>query len=412
MEIYNMPTILQLDPKDFLKKATTVASHYGFTSLEDVIKGGKKIKNKNDKTKTMQVLRAPEDTFSNELINTLQTINENSILSFDRPKMFYHGNIHTKDHGKIITPRLHFGLTILGIHKGIAEALILKVAQTILDENDLKEQCIYINSIGDKDSALKFTRELSLSLRKNINTLQAQGRQALKKNIFAAVKYLQEHPCSEHKQILANIPKSMAFLSNTSRGHFTEVLEYLEATEMMYEIDDNLIENKNYYKETLFEIRSTDNADSAATNNVSSIKLAKGGRCDGIARKILRTNVSAVGILFVCNWKKRVLRSPLPKRKGRRPKYYLVQLGAKAKLQSLKMLEMLRKANIPVHQSLNEDTLGDQLQIAAELKVPYTLIIGQKEVIDNTVIVRKMDNQAQETVALDILPEYLKNMAK
>jgi len=47
-----MPTTLQLDPKDFLKKATAVAAHYGFKSLEDVIKEGKKIKNTKDKIKT------------------------------------------------------------------------------------------------------------------------------------------------------------------------------------------------------------------------------------------------------------------------------------------------------------------------------------------------------------------------
>lgn len=409
-----MPTTLQLDPKDFLKKATTVASHYGFVSLENALKKEKK---RNDKTKTIQIqtFNTYGDTFSREIINVLQTISDNSTLSFSRPKLIYHGNIHTReDRSKTAPPQLHFGLTVLGINKGIAEALILKAARAILDENGLKEQCIYINSIGDKDSALKFTRELSLCLRKNINILSAQGRQALKKNIFAALKYMQEHPCPEYENILTNIPKPMTFLSDTSRKHLKEVLEYLEATEMMYEIDDNLIGNKYYYKETLFEIHSANNSDiktsSNNTNTTHSIKLAKGGRCDEIARKILRTNISAVGILFICNWKNRVMRSPLPKRKGRRPKYCLIQLGAKAKLKSLVVIEELRKANIPVHQSLNEDTLEEQLQIATELKVPYTLIIGQKEVIDNTVIVRKMDNQAQEIVALEMLPEHLRSM--
>jgi len=69
-----------------------------------------------------------------------------------------------------------------------------------------------------------------------------------------------------------------------------------------------------------------------------------------------------------------------------------------AKLASLKVTEMLRKAKVPVYHSVSKDSLGAQLAIAEKLKVPYTIILGAREAIDGTVIVRNMSNRKQEVV--------------
>ena len=42
--------------------------------------------------------------------------------------------------------------------------------------------------------------------------------------------------------------------------------------------------------------------------------------------------------------------------------------------------------------------------------VRYAIIFGQKEAIENSVIVRDMSNRSQETVKLDKLLEYLKEL--
>ena len=46
------------------------------------------------------------------------------------------------------------------------------------------------------------------------------------------------------------------------------------------------------------------------------------------------------------------------------------------------------------------------------MDVPYCIILGQKEVIDGTVIVRTMANRSQDTVKLEKLPEYLKHLKR
>lgn len=89
---------------------------------------------------------------------------------------------------------------------------------------------------------------------------------------------------------------------------------------------------------------------------------------------------------------------------------YFIQLGFDAKLKSLNVIEILRKAKIPITQALSKDSLSAQLAIAEKIGVKYALIFGQKEALENSLIVRNMENRSQKTVPLDELLTYLKNL--
>ena len=53
-----------------------------------------------------------------------------------------------------------------------------------------------------------------------------------------------------------------------------------------------------------------------------------------------------------------------------------------------------------------------ELGRADKLGVQLTLILGQREVLDNTIVVRKMDSGTQETVKLDKVVEEIKKLLK
>ena len=119
----------------------------------------------------------------------------------------------------------------------------------------------------------------------------------------------------------------------------------------------------------------------------------------------------AVGISFGVD---RIVAAPWYKKLAprilKKPKIYFIQLGAEAKLKSLNIIEILRKAHVPINQSLSKDSLSSQLAIAEKLAIPYALIFGVKEALENSVIVRDMSNRSQETVKLTKLLEYLKEL--
>jgi histidyl-tRNA synthetase len=81
-----------------------------------------------------------------------------------------------------------------------------------------------------------------------------------------------------------------------------------------------------------------------------------------------------------------------------RERVFFAQLGEQAKRKALGLIENLRRNNIKVYHNLGKTSLKGQLELADKNKVLYTLILGQKEVQDGTVIIRDMESGIQEIV--------------
>lgn len=293
-------------------------------------------------------------------------------------------------------------LEIMGGSKSIAEALLIQTTCKILNEEGYKNICVEINSIGDKESINRFTRDLGNYYRKHVNDMHAECRQFLKKDPFELLS-CKNDKC---KKINEGAPKSMSFLSESSRNHFQEVLEYMEALDIPYKINNNLIGNKKYCTETILSINNMD-----ANNKKDQKVLAVGVRYDGLSKKIgLKKEIHGVGISILIENNKPDLRKEV--KKVKRPFASFVQLGFESKLLSLSIIEKLRTVKIPLFLSLARDRLGAQVSAVEKFRISYALIMGKKEAVEKTVIVRNNDTHAQEIVAIDDLTKYMKKLEK
>ena len=99
-------------------------------------------------------------------------------------------------------------------------------------------------------------------------------------------------------------------------------------------------------------------------------------------------------------------------KKIKKPRFYLIQLGSTAKVKALNVVEMLRKHKIPVYHSITKDKITGQLTGAEYMKASHVLIMGQKEAIENSMVVRDILSREQETVPLTLLPDFLHNIDK
>jgi histidyl-tRNA synthetase len=219
-----------------------------------------------------------------------------------------------------------------------------------------------------------------------------------------------EEQCQPFKK---DAPKPMNSLNPESKKHFKEVLEYLEGTGVNYNINHHLVRGLDYYTHTVFEFERTFTEDDGKGNiTEKTISIGGGGRYDYLG-KIMgsKKDVPAVGVALGID---RILLMPgteqVQSKIQKKPKIFFVQIGLEAKLHSLTIIEMLRKARIPMAQSLSKDSLGVQLGMAERLEVPYVVIFGQKEAMENVVIVRNMNNHSQETIAIDNVVDYIKKL--
>lgn len=330
-----------------------------------------------------------------EKIAMLNWYNENKLYSEQQPIMvFYKKPLQGSGQRKKPKEDL-YGLEIMGSNRSTSEALCMKTAIAILNDSGHKDIYVDINSIGDKESISKFEKELHNYCRKNGQALNSKIKNEARKNIFSIARETCELP--------EGLPQSIGSLSEMGRVYFKETLEYLEAFEIPYKIKSQMISNKIYSTHTVFEIRESSN------KKEEGELLAYGYRYNSLAKKIgLKKEISCIGCTLIIKNKKNTKKVIIKNIK--KPIFYLVQLGNTAKLKALNVVEFLRKNKIPVYHSLTKDKITGQLTGAEYMHATHVLIIGQKEAIEDSVVVRNISNREQETVAVKNLPEFLRKL--
>jgi histidyl-tRNA synthetase len=87
-------------------------------------------------------------------------------------------------------------------------------------------------------------------------------------------------------------------------------------------------------------------------------------------------------------------------------------VGDVAKKKSLMVIEELRENGIAVRESLGKDSLQKQMKLADIEGVEWVLMFGQKEVYEESVIIKNMKTGIQETVLLRKVTDELKRRMK
>lgn len=342
---------------------------------------------------------------------------ENGMQTWPQPVMFqYKGSFfrHEKPQKGRFREFRQFGLEIIGEEKTVAEGLVIKILTLILEELGIKPIIVRVNSLGDKECRSSYRKELIAYYRKKINHLCKDCKKRYAKNPLRLLDCKEER-CVE---IRNGAPQMINFLCSPCKQHFKEVLEYLDSSDIPYFLDAHLVRGLDYYSRTVFEIFEENLtrqplSSSATVVESPSIALAAGGRYDYLSKILSNKNFPAVGgALGTDRLAQFIMDNGIKIKTQKEPKIFFIQLGAAAKFRSLKIIEMFRKAHIPLMQSISKDTLKSQLRIASKLNMPYSLILGQKEVMEDSVIVKDMGNGSQETVPAEKVAEIMKNKLK
>lgn len=293
------------------------------------------------------------------------------------------------------SPAVSLELHVVGTASAVAEALLLLVAGAITSDAGIRERSLSVNSIGSFDSSNRYVRDVGAYLRKHIETISPTLRPRAAIDPLGTLVQLIErgHPAAPRA------PQSMEYLTEEERRKFWELLEYVEAAGIAYELSPHVLGSRDCWAHSLYEISSVDEETGAR------MTLAFGGRYDPLATRIGGTHTPAATITINCELRGK----STPKRETRGlPLIYFAHLGPEARRKTLTVLETLRNAEIPVHQSLLFDKIGDQMARAKSLAVPYVLIMGYKEAMENTIIVREVSTNSQDAVPLDDLTNYLR----
>jgi histidyl-tRNA synthetase len=152
---------------------------------------------------------------------------------------------------------------------------------------------------------------------------------------------------------------------------------------------------------------------SSTSEEGKPLALGGGGRYDTLVKRMGGEQTPAIG--FAIGLDRVVMRMKREKTKihcDPKPKVFLAQLGELAKKKSLRLFARLEKDGILVGESFGRGGLKAQLRHASKIGAEITMILGQKEAIDETVIVKDMISGSQETVSQERLVEIIKKMLR
>ncbi|MEA1926453.1 MAG: histidine--tRNA ligase [Patescibacteria group bacterium] len=332
---------------------------------------------------------------------------QHGMQSYPKPvKLFYIGPMYRYDRPQEGRFRefFHFGFEAIGERDAILDAQLIQLALRIFKSIGLKNTSLQLNSIGCRECRTNYNKLLTTYFNNRKKALCMDCKKRLKKNPLRILD------CKEEKctHVVFQAPQTIDHLCSECKNHFTMLLECLDEIEVSYAINPCLVRGLDYYTKTVFEFWPQEFEDRA------QLSLGGGGRYDYLVKTLGGSDTPAVG--FACGIDRMALEMRKQDAKAyypSPPKVYLAQLGNLAKKKSLKIFEELEKNGIIVTESFGKGNLGSQFRQASQLGVSIVLILGQREALDETVILKDMESGSQEVVTFkQVVKEVKKRINK
>ncbi|MFI5240487.1 MAG: histidine--tRNA ligase [Candidatus Saccharimonadia bacterium] len=282
------------------------------------------------------------------------------------------------------------GVEMFGEVSPSADAQVILLANRLFKSIGLTQLSLQINSIGDGTCRPKYRKLLVDYLNAHKNQLCELDQARIEKNPLRVLD-CKEPQC---QAVIADAPQTLNNLCKNCQEHFSGVIEYLDALEISYELNPLLVRGLDYYTRTVFEFYGQ--------REGAQSSLGGGGRYDGLVELLGGQSTPAVGFgLGVERMAIEIVAENIEPEPARAVDVFVASLGEPARLAAFKLLEQLLDAGVGAAGAVDKNGIASQLSRADRLGVKSTIIIGQKEVFDQTVIVRDMASGAQEMIPIN-----------
>ncbi len=327
---------------------------------------------------------------------------------FNQPqpvKLWYLGPMFRHDRPQHGRYRQHqqFGCEVLGDADAVIDAQLILIAHLFYKELGI-DATVQVNSIGMPESRANYKNALVSFFRSRRNRLSEEDKRRLAKNPLRVLD--SKDPAVE--EMKAEAPQIVDWLDEESKGHFMRVLEYLDELNVPYQLNPYLVRGLDYYAKTVFEFYAN-----SSDQTLAQASLGGGGRYDGLSDLLGGRPTPAVGFSVGLDRVLNCLKAAKIEVPERTTDIFVAQLGEQGRKKAFAVFEEFRKAGIAASETFGKGAIKAQMEIANRKKVKYAIIIGQKEVIDGTAIIRDMDAGTQEIVDVrKVVQEVKKKLEK
>lgn len=318
---------------------------------------------------------------------------ENSLYADPQPtKLFY--LISCYRYEKPQSGRLRefhqFGLECFGSEQTATDAEIITLALDFFDALKVKDLKLSINSIGCPECKPVYNKALRDYFSSHTDELCDTCKGRLEKNPMRILDC--KSPICHG--IAENAPKMVDYLCDDCKREFDTLKAYLNAADIEYNVDPNIVRGLDYYTRTVFEITS------GALGAQSAV--CGGGRYNGLVEEL--GGKPAPGIGFAIGLERLILimkaqGAELPE--AETPDIFIGAIGESADVFVQKLLHDLRKTGVRAERDLCARSVKAQMKYANKLGAKFSVIIGDDEVSLGKATIKRMSDGEQFEAALD-----------
>jgi histidyl-tRNA synthetase len=283
---------------------------------------------------------------------------------------------------------------LIGVDDPRSDAEVILMLMQFLKRVEISGLHLQINSLGCTKCRPQYRQALTDYLRGKEEGLCKDCQRRLHMNPLRVFDCKTTN-CIE---LIDHAPKILDFLCPDCSDHFAKVEESLKNFDISFEIEPKMVRGLDYYAKTAFEV---------VTEHLGAQNaVAGGGRYDGLVKDLGGPDVPGIGFAIGCE--RLISISPLNDRELLLPPHlFIASLGDDAQKLAFTICNRLRIHGIQTEMDYSGKSLKSQMKRADKLSSHYTLILGDREILEGKAELRNMKKGTQETLGLENLEETI-----
>lgn len=277
------------------------------------------------------------------------------------------------------------GVECFGSNNPATDVETIAMGHHLFEDLGIKNVKLHLNSLGSPESRQAYRQALIDYLTPIREQLSKDSQRRLNENPLRVLD--SKEP--EDKLAVENAPSILDYLDESSQAHFDAVCHMLDALNIPYIIDTNMVRGLDYYNHTIFEF-ITEIEDNELT-------ICAGGRYDGLVSYFGGPETPAFGFglglerLLLILGKQGI---PLPIENT--IDLYIAVLGSEANLAALDLAQSIRHQGFKVERDYLGRKIKAQFKSADTFNAKVIMTLGSSEVDSREVILK--NNQTRQEV--------------
>ncbi len=305
-------------------------------------------------------------------------------------KLFYLGPMFRYDRPQAGRYRQfhQFGVEVLGAAAPTVDAEAIALAIHLFQGLGLTELTLFINSVGCPTCRPAYREALQSYLRPQLDSLCSDCKSRFDRNPMRILDCKSE-ACRQASQ---GAPQMLECLCPECHDHFTGLKALLEAADISYSINTNLVRGLDYYTKTAFEIQYAPLGAQSA--------VCGGGRYDGLVSQCGGPDTPGIG--FAVGLERLLLaleKQDLLPATTRHSDVFIAPLGKEQTPPAFALLLQLRKEGLTADMDFLGRSLKAQLKQANRQKARFALLLGEEECASQQVQLKDLETGEQRLVS-------------